>query len=67
MLAYRFAISAGDVDSETLGILRLHTDTEAIAFGKGIVEDLLDGTKAFVGRVVRISEGHRDVCSLVIA
>jgi hypothetical protein len=63
---YSFSIRDGDGSNrEVLGFIDLLNDYAALAFGNDVIRDMLrDNADQYVGWMMDIAEGERDVCSV---
>jgi hypothetical protein len=61
MSIYRFVFRAGGVHVETLGALPLRNDREAVAFGRSVVRDLVQGASPQEAAVLEVLDGERTV------
>ena len=65
MPSYFFAIRDVGAGSENLGGMELLDDATAIAFGNGVMRDLIHGgVKQYVGAIMDITQGARAVGSV---
>jgi hypothetical protein len=65
MPTYRFAIRDTEADSENLGGMELLDDATAIAFGNGVMRDLMHGgAKSYIGSILDITQDARAVGSV---
>ena len=65
MPSYHFALNNSAGDYEVLGYLAMANDEEALAFGRGVIEDIMRGhTPSYTGSVMEITEGRRDLASI---
>ena len=61
MSIYRFVLRAGSAHVEALGALLLSNDSEAVAFGRSVVRDLVQGASAQMAAVLEVLDGERTV------
>ncbi len=61
MRPYRFALRTTEPEPEYLGALALPDDSEALAFGQELVQDLVERAKIPPPLVVEVIEGDRTV------
>jgi hypothetical protein len=61
MSIYRFVLRTGGAQFEALGALLLRDDSEAVAFGRSVVRDLIQGGAAQEAAVLEVFDGERTV------
>lgn len=62
---YHFAVHDGDAGAENLGHMELLDDREAFAFGKRVIQEMLDtNAKDYSGWIMDITEDERIVGSI---
>jgi hypothetical protein len=61
MSVYRFVLRGPSAQVEELGALTLRDDTEAVAFGRSVAQDMVQGLLPQQAAVVEVIEGERTV------
>jgi hypothetical protein len=64
---YHFELRIGGAPDEDLGGITLNDDADAMAFGKGLVRDLMRDPARPSGCAVSITQGERAVGNLTVA
>ena len=61
MSVYRFVLRGSGAQVEELGALTLRDDMEAVAFGRSVARDMVQGLLPQQATVVEVIEGERTV------